>query len=287
MKKPILSAGRLYCDLIFTDTPRLPTAGTEVFASGLSLYAGGGAFITAATLAALGHPAWQFSVLPAGPFDTLVLADMAKHNVAVTACKPAAGKIDPQITVAIGCGEDRAFLTRTDGPALPDLATIDFTDFAHLHIGELQTLQDTPALLDRARAAGLTISLDCGWQDKFDPCVAKLIAAVDVFLPNESEAAALIAVGVPETCAPLTVVKSGKNGARMRNRSDKAWAQSNTTAVTVLDATGAGDAFNAGFLSCWLEKGALDQCLTQGNTCGAAAVQALGGAGWLKHRMSA
>lgn len=287
MSKPILCAGRLYCDLVFADAPRLPTLGTEVFAPNLSLCAGGGAFITGATLAALGHTVWQFSVLPAAPFDALVLADMKEYRVVATACKPAANGVDPQITVAIGAQSDRAFLTRADGPALPDPTTIRFSDFSHLHIGELRTLQDTPGLLEMAKSAGLTVSLDCSWQDEYDQNVADLIAAVDVFLPNEQEVAALAAVGVPETCAPLTVIKGGVNGARARARNDDAWKRSAAAPVKVVDATGAGDAFNAGFLSCWLDQGSLDQCLSKGNDCGAAAVQAFGGAGSLKQPVTA
>ncbi len=287
MNKPILCAGRLYCDLVFADAPRLPTLGTEVFAPNLSLCAGGGAFITGATLAAMGHSVWQFSMLPAAPFDALVLADMREHRVVATACKPAATGIDPQITVAVGLQSDRAFLTRADGPALPDPSAIRFSDFAHLHIGELKTLQEMPVLLHMAKSAGLTVSLDCSWQDEYDKSAADLIAAVDVFLPNEHEVAALAAVGVPETCAPLTVIKCGMDGARARARADDTWTRSVAAPVRVVDATGAGDAFNAGFLSCWLDQGSLEQCLTKGNACGAAAVQALGGAGGLKQPVSA
>lgn len=280
MSKPVLCAGRLYCDLVFADAPRLPTLGSEVFAPSLSLHAGGGAFITGATLAALGHPVWQLSSLPAAPFDTIVLTDMGTHGINATTCTPADAGIDPQITVAIATGGDRAFLTRADGPAIPDFASVNFADFAHLHIGELRTLQDAPALIDHARAAGLTISLDCGWQDNFDPDVADLIAAVDVFLPNESEAVALTALNISEINAPLTVVKSGHKGARARAKVDPAWTHCPVTApVDVRDATGAGDAFNAGFLSGWLDHATLQDCLAKGNACGAAAVQVVGGTG--------
>ena len=79
--KPVLCAGRLYCDLVFVNAPRLPTPGTEVFAPGLTLHAGGGAFITAANLAALGHQAFQLSTLPAAPFDQVVQNDLATFQV--------------------------------------------------------------------------------------------------------------------------------------------------------------------------------------------------------------
>ncbi|WP_458789803.1 carbohydrate kinase family protein [Yoonia sp. MH D7] len=282
MSKQVLCAGRLYCDLVFADTPRMPTAGTEVFAPKLSLHTGGGAFITGATLAHLGLSVSQFSTLPAAPFDTIVLADLAAHGIDSQFCKAAEADVDPQVTVAIATAGDRAFLTRADGPATPDPSTLDFAAFSHLHIGELRTLQEMPMLLDLARKAGLTVSLDCGWQDEFDPRSANLIAEVDVFLPSESEAIALLRAGVPEICAPLTVVKCGDNGARARAIDDNDWTTSKGPRVTVVDATGAGDSFNAGFLSGWLAHEPLGACLEKGNACGAAAVQASGGASHLK-----
>ena len=279
MTKPILCAGRLYCDLVFAGTPRLPTAGTEVFAPSLTLHAGGGAFITAANFAALDQTVHQFSKLPAPPFDGIVKTELLKFNVIAQHCTPADPTSDPQLTVAITTPDDRAFLTRADGPALPDLATIDFGNYSHLHIGELGTLQENPALITHARAANLTISLDCGWQDAFDPAAADLIAKVDVFLPNESELAALTAIGIPENCAPLTVVKCGPNGSKAHDGTS--WITRQTTAVKVIDATGAGDAVNAGFLTQWLANAPLTDCLDKGNACGAAAVQSHGGAGSL------
>jgi sugar/nucleoside kinase (ribokinase family) len=281
VSKPVLCAGRFYCDLVFADAPRLPTFGTEVFAPSLSLHAGGGAFITAANLAALGHRVTQFSCLPATPFDTTALTEMARHGVDATACQRAIAGVDPQITVAIASEGDRAFITRNAGPAIPELGSVNLADYSHLHIGELRTLQDHPGLLTAARTAGITVSLDCAWQDEFDPDVADLIAKVDVFLPNESEAAALSAIGIPQACAPLTVIKCGEDGSRVHD--GNGWVHAAITKpVTVLDATGAGDAFNAGFLTCWLEGAPLQDCLAKGNACGAAAVQFIGGAGCLQ-----
>ncbi|MEJ6399516.1 carbohydrate kinase family protein [Yoonia sp. 208BN28-4] len=277
MTKPVLCAGRLYCDLVFADVPRLPTPGTEVFAPSLALHAGGGAFITGATLTGLGFAVTQLSYLPAAPFDMIVTQDMARHGVDPSLCQVAQDGADPQVTVAMTRDGDRSFLTRADGPALPDFSADTLHGYGHLHIGELRTLEEHPDLLTHARAAGLTVSLDCSWQDMFDPAVAKLIAAVDVFLPNETEAAALLALGLSDCPAPLTVVKRGKRGAQARRAGSTDVLDALPPPATVLDATGAGDAFNAGFLSQWLVGAPLDACLTAGNSCGAAAVQVTGG----------
>lgn len=82
----VVCAGRLYCDLVFSGTGRLPTMGQEIFAEGLSLHAGGGAFITAAWLAALGRNADLVATLPAAPFEDTVRDQIARAGVGASGC---------------------------------------------------------------------------------------------------------------------------------------------------------------------------------------------------------
>lgn len=274
----VLCAGRLYCDLIFVGTPRLPTPGTEIFADGLSLSAGGGAAITAAGISALGRPSALLAVLPGAPFDSIVARDLAASGVDTRHCTPAPPDTDPQITVAVATGNDRAFLSRRKDCALPPLAPQHFLGHSHLHIGELTTLKEHPDLIAMARTANMTISLDCGWDDEWlnskDDLVA-LISAVDVFLPNSDEFEMLKKQGVGAETAPLTVVKCGPDGARAFDNGN--WLNSPAQSVDIVDTTGAGDAFNAGFLDGWLDGLPLKECLQHGNECGAINVQTSGG----------
>jgi len=53
----VLCLGRTYCDIIFTGLADMPALGRERFAEDVAIAAGGGAYITAAHLAALGRPA--------------------------------------------------------------------------------------------------------------------------------------------------------------------------------------------------------------------------------------
>jgi len=274
MRRSVACAGRLYCDLVFSGAGRLPALGQEIFADGLSLHAGGGAFITAAWLAALGRDANLIATLPAAPFEGAVRDQIEHAGVGAEGCTPAPAGTDPQITVALPLDGDRAFLTRRAGPALP--AGLSLKGVSHLHIGELHTLLEHPELITAARAEGITISLDCGWEDAIPPEAASLIAAIDIFLPNEGEAATLAAAGLGNV-APLTVVKCGADGARALLGGTETYIP--TTPVPVVDATGAGDAFNAGFLDAWLEGNDLSICLAAGNRTGSAAVAALGGTG--------
>ncbi|MEM9969613.1 MAG: PfkB family carbohydrate kinase [Pseudomonadota bacterium] len=277
-KHPVLSVGRLYCDLIFTGLPRMPTIGTEVFTDGFGAHAGGGAFITAAHLAQLGHSSSLAAMLPASPFGELMRPDLEASGVDLSLCAPLAASEGPQVTVAMAEGADRSFLTRRAGAAFPKLSAADIArrQFRHIHVGEIASLVDRPDILNIARAQGATVSADCGWDDALDAgAVRPLLSMIDVFLPNEAEIEHLRKVGLSDARAPLTVVKKGARGASLMTNGSTLTAPA--VATDVLDTTGAGDAFNAGFLSSWLRGAPLQTCLEAGNRRGALAVRTRGG----------
>lgn len=275
---PVLSVGRLYCDLIFIGLPRMPTLGTEVFAEGFGAHAGGGAFITAAHLAQLGHATSLSAMLPASPFGDLMRSDLEASGVDLSLCAPLAASEGAQITVAMVEGEERSFLTRCAGPAFPTLRADDLAqyDFTHVHIGEITSLIAHPEILHLARALGATVSADCGWDDDVDAsALAPFVGLLDVFLPNETEMDVLQGFGLGDQLAPITVVKRGPLGAELHAPDVTLTAPACVAEVT--DTTGAGDAFNAGFLSQWLKGASLQNCLEAGNQRGALAVATRGG----------
>ncbi|MCU0905888.1 MAG: PfkB family carbohydrate kinase [Rhodobacteraceae bacterium] len=272
----ILSAGRIYCDLVFSGLEAPPAPGREVYATGLTVVPGGGALITARYAQALGMRAGVWGVRPAAPFDRIVTDDLVRAGVAdMTA--PAEAGADPQVTVAIPVGGDRAFLTRRTGAALPDGP---LPPARHLHIGELATLVENPGLVALARQAGMTVSLDCSWDDatlaRSD--LADFVALVDVFLPNEAEATCLASRSTVTRPRVAVVEKRGPSGATARLSTGEI-VHAAARSVDVTDTTGAGDAFNAGFLTGWLRGWPVARCLSLGNACGAVAVGRLGGGG--------
>jgi len=279
----VISVGRIYCDLNFSGFPAMPVLGREVFADEVSLHAGGGAFITASYLAALGRTSRVMGVIPSQPFASIIQHEAQENGVALVYCAELTDTA-PQLTVAMATDTERAFLTCRSGPGLPDDYADAFihiatsADLGHMHIGELATLLEYPDLIEHARAARLTISLDCGWDEACfaNPLVPELLRQVDVFLPNAAEMGQLLANEILQSHAPLTVVKQGDAGATAysanRQVSDSGVAQK------VVDTIGAGDAFNAGFIAAWLDAQSLQQCLSLGNACGSIAVARRGGA---------
>ena len=157
----------------------------------------------------------------------------------------------------------------------------------HLHVGSyfLQTsLQPgLPDLFARARSLGLTTSLDPNWDPSgkwlgFD----QLLRQVDVFLPNENEAQAMTGAGSVEDavdklhqkCGTLAV-KLGAQGA-LACRGDET-ARVSALKLQVVDTTGAGDSFDAGFLYGYLNGWNLEKALSLAAACGSLSTRSTGG----------
>jgi sugar/nucleoside kinase (ribokinase family) len=145
-----------------------------------------------------------------------------------------------------------------DGP----LGEIPFGD--HLHVVGYALLREGPrasalAAIERARAAGMTVSVDPSSWALLRPGA---IPPVDLLLPNEREAEYLDGGEM--------VVKLGAGGAR--------WGEVHVAAepVEVVDTTGAGDAFAAGFLSARLNGAGRREALEAGCSLAARAVAQVG-----------
>ena len=105
--------------------------------------------------------------------------------------------------------------------------------------------------------------------------MGRLLAEVDVFLPNLDEAEALTGLRDPTAAAAAlhrhgvgtVVVKCGRDGCVGRTGERVEYAAA--FAVEVHDAVGAGDAFDAGFMYAHLEGRDLAECMTFGNAAAA------------------
>jgi len=139
-------------------------------------------------------------------------------------------------------------------------------------------------LATRLRRRGITVSGDFGWNESLaaDDALPALIAALDLVFLNELETplyaqAASLDDAYPRlrTSRSNVVVKLGDQGSRwLRADGD---VMMPAPAVDAVDTTGAGDAFNAGFLSAWLRGATPAACLATGNSVGAASTRRAGG----------
>jgi len=116
------------------------------------------------------------------------------------------------------------------------------------------------------------------WGDSF----FEILTFVDVLMPNEREVCEMMRESDADRAMrrlgklmPLLVVKRGARGA-VALRGDER-LDSPSPDVETVDAIGAGDSFNAGFLHGFARRWPLDRCLQFGNLTGAFSTTAAGG----------
>lgn len=168
-----------------------------------------------------------------------------------------------------------------------EVSTADFVGCAHAHIEGY--LLFNPALMDQvlrcAREANCTISLDLASFEVVKAAGADLVKIlteyVDIVFANEDEAAAFFGEGAAdyETMARdlgricrTAVVKMGADGAWICHGGVCERVHANRV-EKVLDTTGAGDLWAAGFLYGWLEGKSPLYCGKLASLVGAEVVQ--------------
>jgi ribokinase len=169
-----------------------------------------------------------------------------------------------------------------------DLPDDVFAAGSHLHLSGYTLLDPGPraaglAALARARASGLTISVDPASAAPLAACgvgtVLEWIAGVDVLLANldearvlsdEDDAARAAAVLAERAGAGEVVVKLGADGALWTD--GRYVVRGAAPPVEVVDSTGAGDAFAAGWLDARAGGAGVEEALVAACATGAAAV---------------
>ncbi len=136
----------------------------------------------------------------------------------------------------------------------------------HIHLSSTKPAF-TEWLLAEAKKAGLTTSYDPGSvvvSEGFER-LREALSHVDVLLVNVREACMLGLENLRQEFRGLLVVKRGPLGSEAPLEGVEAPAFE----VSVVDTTGAGDAFNAAFLVCWKLGTKLGDCLLLANAAGA------------------
>ncbi len=286
----VVVVGELNVDLILDRIQGWPEIGKEKIADAMTLTLGSSSAIFASNLSALGARVGFIGKLGEDAFGDLVISSLQRRGVAVERII-VQKNIGTGATVVINDARDRAMLTYKGAMDDLRLADIDW-DYAqtarHLHLSSyfLQSgiKPDCARLFERAQALGLSTSLDTNWdpEEKWDRALFEVLSHVDVFLPNEEEALRISRCATNEAALELlaqhtkmVAIKLGKNGSLAKQGS--AIMKTKGFEVKPVDAVGAGDSFDAGFVFKWLRGGDLRQCLEFGNMCGALSVTQAGG----------
>jgi sugar/nucleoside kinase (ribokinase family) len=174
---------------------------------------------------------------------------------------------------------DRGAAARLAPADLPPL-TVDHLHLSGYVLGDPGSRPAGLAALAAARTAGASTSVDPQATGTLTPALLSDLGGIDLLLPSAAELAALTgspdprsATALLDACAAV-VVTNGAEGAAWVDRDGVRTAPA--APVTVVDATGAGDAFDAGLLAAWLAGAGPEAALAAGCATGAAAVSRRG-----------
>lgn len=284
-------AGELNLDLILYGLPSELPPERELLADRMALTLGSSSAIVAHNLAALGCKVGFASRIGDDPLGQIAVDRLAASGTDVSGVRRVAGQTKTGLTVILQREKLRNILTYPGTIFDLSLADLDFaylSDARHFHLSSYFLQRSlTPhveELFRRLKAAGLTISLDTNDDpnDRWDGGLMKVLNHVDVFMPSEREIKRIAhtddleaALKLVAEKVPLVVVKIGEKGAIAQRGHER--IVSPAIQVDFVDPVGAGDSFDAGFLSQYVRGADLSACLRWGNLAGAFSTTRPGG----------
>jgi len=259
--------GDLMLDVVLAPD-RPPETGTDV-PGHVSLAQGGSAANTARWLGRLGAHVGLISAVGRDPAGR-ALVDAVRSDHVTAHVARIAGARTGRVGVLVMPGGERSFVTdrgAADRLEAADLRSAWFAGADALHVPAYSLLTEplgtaATAAIQLAREANAAVSLDlastgpllAGGRDAARQLIVE--SSPDLLFATATEAEALLGGGAVEgllDLVPMAVIKRGSKGATVLARSgqERVRLEVATTPVATADTTGAGDAFDAGFLVGW------------------------------------
>jgi sugar/nucleoside kinase (ribokinase family) len=287
MTYDLLVVGRPSYDIIFTGLGGWPEPGRELYASGVALRAGG-AINLAAAAHRLGLEVGFVGLLGNDPASDFLMQEIESEGLPTELLRRVDAPL-PAVSVAFNLNGDRGFVTHEaeaewlERELLAHAMGVLSRPKAARHV-HMDLRPSLVSIAREARGLGMTVSIDTqGWDPWLvSDAASELLPSAEVLLTNEPEALAMTGANDPHEAlirlarlSSSVVIKMGPRGVIAAVEGQI--LEVPTEPVVVVDATGAGDCFNAGYLYAWLRGLPTVACLTVGNLCGGRAVQAVGG----------
>jgi sugar/nucleoside kinase (ribokinase family) len=290
-KLDISIAGEINLDLILHGLPTELPVERELLATDFQVTLGSSSAILAHNLAVLGARVGFITHVGPDPLGAIALERLSESGADLSRVVHAEGTVSTGATVVLNHGATRRMFTYPGTMAEMTRADLDYEYLAsarHFHLSSLflhRALQkDLPQLFRDLKNDGLTISLDTNDdpEDRWDGVLHELLDYVDILLPNEGEVLKIARRDTLEEAltsiaekVPVIAVKCGRNGAVVQASGKRIVVPPVT--VDPVDAVGAGDSFNAGFLFAWLKGATYEDAARAGNIAGALSTLRPGG----------
>jgi sugar/nucleoside kinase (ribokinase family) len=289
----VVCLGNVLVDVLVKPVEKLPPKGGLLSVKRVEMALGGCASNTAVALSRLGVSTSLWGKVGRDHFSDFALQQLRQAGVETSGMRRDPNVSTSATVVLVDSRARRSFLhsvAANDHIQRRDLDLSNLSTFSHLHIGGyflFPKLDGKPMarILQAAKKRGLTTSLDTAWDLKgrwmkaLKPCLPFL----DYFMPSEREVKKLL--GHQQTVkaakaflnlgARCVVIKRGEKGSAFFNR-EGLELHVPALKTKVVDTTGAGDCFCAGFIKGLSLGWNLKDCLRLGNGAGACAVSKLG-----------
>ncbi len=288
-RRKVLVLGDTNIDLVMRDVKRLPKMGQEVFIDDMTFCVGGSAANVAIGLAKLETETYIYTILSDDLFSEYILDYFKEVNLSDKFVQIAEG-YRAGLSVGLTHNKDRSFISYMGTNELFGSYAFDekwLKEFNHLHFSGYNLNKCLKFYLDiakKGKKSGCTLSFDLGWTDfeNHREDLTELLTYMDIFFPNTHEAKHLSGKDdldgmfkeLSRYVKGTIVITAGEEGAYAY---DHGKVFHKVFKVNAIDAIGAGDAFDAGFLSAYLNKKDIETCLEYGCACGAIAVSSSGG----------
>ncbi|MFH1928669.1 MAG: carbohydrate kinase family protein [Chloroflexota bacterium] len=297
--KSVVCLGILVADVVGRPLKALPDRGRLVLVDEMSLHTGGCAINTATALARLDVPVEVTGRIGPDAFGDFLLSELHSRGIGVGSVSR-----DPEIgtsvtMVMVDTDGERRFVHCIGANARLTLEDVDWGVIERasiVHVAGALVLpgmdgEPTAELLGRARSMGVTTFLDTVWDDTgqwmrlLEPC----LPYVDYFVPSLTEAQALTGRDEPEDIGRALLdhgvgtvgLKMGAAGCLVMTDTGESLRMP-AFEVNVMDATGAGDAFAAGFIAGVWQGWSLEETARLANAVGALCVTGLGATGGVR-----
>lgn len=265
--------GDIYTDIQTGPLTRLPQWDSDVQAKGINILTGGSASNTSRYLGLLGVSTRLFGALGDDNISEMHLKQYKRENLISVdrSVVRIPGNTSPTAIVMFD-NKNRCFISNNGCLQEFSASHIDselLMQYDHVHIGGYFVCfgLQTPSLVDllqKVRNKGITVSMDCQFDAEMkwtgrNGNFFEVLPLLDVFMPSECEAKGVTntdsieeAMVALEKLMPkgLVIIKNGENGAFVRMPNTKGdVVHIKAFPAESVDTTGAGDAFDAGFLS--------------------------------------
>jgi sugar/nucleoside kinase (ribokinase family) len=299
MKDPVACLGILVADVVGRPMQALPEPGRLVLVDEMGLYTGGCAVNAATALVNLGLPVEVIGKVGSDPFGDYIVDVMQERGIGTRGVKRDPETGTSTTMVMVDPDGERRFVHFIGANAKLTKEDIDLQLVAGasiLNIGGSLVLpgidgEPTADLLRYAQSNGVITFLDTVWDDtgRWMALLEPSLPYIDYFIPSLPEAQAIVGLQGPQEVAqallnhgPKVVgLKMGSDGCLVMNEEGET-IQFPAYDVQVVDATGAGDAFAAGFIAgVWLGW-PLDKTVRFASAVGALCVTGVGASGGVR-----